>query len=454
MRYLIPLTLAVLALSAPPALAAPPANDNRVDAAQIGLGDTVKGTVVEATTEPNEAFGSCQGSDATVWYRFTPPSSGNVVVTFDAGGNLDATINVYERERSELTPVDCDDTDRKGAATLALSDLDSSHEYLIQVGKQVESDPGDFKLSVLVPSPPAEAPGKALPARGARDSVDRLLNPSDIYNRRLTAGTPYRVSLTTDGCTGITVTDPDGRDLVSRRCGGYALFTPDRTGRYLFTVDSGRRRGAQPYRLRAGRAREDDTTPGVFVGNYATVRGRVNGRLDSVDLYRFDVTRRSRLSLRVSGGPDLALLSEAGRRLASGDDIERALSAGRYYVAVRGAGKYRLHRVSRAITHSGTRFNGSTHATTAPGQTVDLALVVRPAVEGRGVITVERFDPLEGWQFLRRYRVTVSGGRGSVAFTPPSVGRYRARSSFLGSRTASASDTGLARLRVIAPLSE
>ncbi len=453
MRYLTPLTLVALALSATPALAAPPANDDRAAAQRLSLPANASGTLVDATLEPeSELFSSCADVDSSVWYRFTAPKSGNAVIELDAAGDLDAAVDVFKRERSEFTPVDCEKTRKDGTATLDLEDLEG--EYLVRVGKRRGSDPGDFRLRVAEPSPPAEAPGKALPGKGVRDSVDRLLNPSDIFNRRLRAGTPYRVSLSANGCTGITVTAPDGDEVVSRRCGGYELFTPERSGRYLFTVESGRRRGTQNYRLQTARARLDDTTPGVFIRNYAKVRGRVNGRLDSVDLYRFDVTRRSRLSLSVSGGPDLALLSEAGRRLDSGEDIERALSAGRYYVAVRGEGKYRLRRISRAITHSGTRFNDSTHATAGPGQTVSLALVVRPAVDGRGVITVERFDPLEGWQFLRRYQVRVSGGRGAVSFTPPSVGRYRARSEYLGSRSSSASSTGLARLRVIAPLSE
>lgn len=454
MPRLIAVTLAFLAVSATPALAAPPANDARANATRLSLPANENGTLTEATLEdPNsELFSVCADTDASVWYQFSAPRSGNAVIELDAGGDLDSVVDVFKRERSEFTPVDCERTGKDGRATLDLEDL--SGDYLIRIGKRTGSDPGDFGLRVAEPQPPAQAPGKALPRRGVRDSVDRLLNPSDIYNRRLQAGVPYRVALTVDGCTRLTVTGPDDSVLVDRRCGGYQLFTPKRSGRYLFEVTSGRRRGAQNYRLQAGRARQDDTTPGVFIRNYAKVRGKVNGRLDSVDLYRFDVTRRSRLTLRVSGGPDLALLGENGRRLDSGSDIERALSVGRYYVAVQGAGSYRLRRISRAITHSGTRFDGRTRRTVGPGQSVALTLNVRPAVDGRGVITVERFDPLEGWQFLRKYRVRVSGGRGGVTFTPPSVGRYRASSEYLGSRTSSASSTGLAFLRVIAPLSD
>lgn len=458
MRYPTAVALAVLAFSAAPAAAAPPPNDQRAAASPITLGDTVGGTVRDATIDFTEPQPSCAGASATVYYRFTPPPSGSVVVTLDAGGDLDAAVTVFLRERSELTEIGCDRTDKEGSATLALDDLDPEAEYVVQVAQRGGSDPGDFRVGVLVPSPPAQAPGKPLPDAGVKDSVDRLLNRSDIYNRRLQAGVPYRVSLSkpeNGDCVSLIVSGRDGTE-ITRRCGGYVFFTPERSGRYLFTVQSGSKRGTRRYRLRAAVARRDDTTPGVFIRNYARVRGSVNGKIDSVDLYRFDVTRRSQLSLRVSGSPELTLLTEAGRPLSSGGDIEQALPPGRYFAAVRGKGGYRLRRISRVITRAGTRFNGRRSLTAAPGRTVSLSVFVRPAfaVDGRAVMRVERFDPLEGWQFLRRYRVQVVNGRTSVAFTPPSVGRYRASTSYLGSRTAAPSDTGLARLRVVGPLED
>jgi hypothetical protein len=63
-------------------------------------------------------------------------------------------------------------------------------------------------------------------------------------------------------------------------------------------------------------------------------------------------------------------------------------------------------------------------------------------------IFVDRFDPLEGWQFARRYRVHASGGHASVGFTPPGVGRYRARADFRGTGSASPSGTGYTTLLV------
>src|SRR3954451_7580517 len=90
---------AVLVLgSAAPALAAPPGNDNRSDAQLINPPATVDGTVKGATVEQFEPGGGfCEGGDASVWYRFTAPARGSVIVQLDAGGDLDATVDVFQR---------------------------------------------------------------------------------------------------------------------------------------------------------------------------------------------------------------------------------------------------------------------------------------------------------------------------------------------------------------------
>lgn len=91
------------------------------------------------------------------------------------------------------------------------------------------------------------------------------------------AGGPQHagVNLASDFCTSLTVFPPGTKsfadDPVRRmRCGGYGLFTPDRSGRYVFLVQAGRSRDVQRYRLQVEPARADDTTPGVFIRNHAT----------------------------------------------------------------------------------------------------------------------------------------------------------------------------------------
>lgn len=195
------------------------------------------------------------------------------------------------------------------------------------------------------------------------------------------------------------------------------------------------------------------------------MRGAVRSTgVDVLDLYRFDVVRRSDLDLRLGAASgkrfDLQLLTDRGRRLecacggSGGAAIRTRLRAGRYFAVVRarsGAGRYRLRRVSRTITRVGVGFGRDV---VAPGRAVVLGVRVRPGVSGSVRVLLQRFDPLAGWQFLRSSRLQASGGSARLPFAPPAVGRYRARVDFLGTRTASPSESGcgFSYLRVSGPL--
>ena len=64
--------LVAFGLLAPAAQAAPPGNDDRGSAQALAVPSTVRGTTVDATTEPNEPF-SCGGPPAnSVWYSIAP----------------------------------------------------------------------------------------------------------------------------------------------------------------------------------------------------------------------------------------------------------------------------------------------------------------------------------------------------------------------------------------------
>jgi hypothetical protein len=90
-----------------------------------------------------------------------------------------------------------------------------------------------------------------------------------------------------------------------------------------------------------------------------------------------------------------------------------------------------------------------------PGTTATIGVNVAPGEPGPVKIRIERFDPVFGWQFFRASRVRAdSGGDAALAFRPPSVGRYRMRANFIGTRAASPSRSGYAELRVQAPLEE
>jgi len=68
-------------------------------------------------------------------------------------------------------------------------------------------------------------------------------------------------------------------------------------------------------------------------------------------------------------------------------------------------------------------------------------------------IQVDRFDPLDGWQFFRLFPVHASAdGSATVTWTPPTVGRWRAHAVFFGTHKASPSQSAYAHLLVAGPL--
>lgn len=224
----------------------------------------------------------------------------------------------------------------------------------------------------------------------------------------------------------------------------------------------------QRYHVQVARALGDDTSPGRPLRNDVRIRGALRGsRADVVDLYRFDVTSRSELTLSLASGMDsvdLQLLNDRGRRVtcdcgASGDaQVRTRLRPGRFFAVVRArgssGGRYTLHRLSRTITRTKTTFANVRHAHIGPGASATLRVSVSPDATGPAAVTIERFDPLAGWQFFSLRRVRVSGGVGGFNFSPPSVGRWRARSQFLGTRRFGPSQGDTATLLVAGPLQQ
>jgi len=463
-----------LLLSAGPALAAPPANDAQAAAQALTLPADVAGTTVESTVEPAEPFGACGSSRGTVWYAFTAPAAERVVARLQAEGDLDAQISVFLRQRSQTQQVDCDQTDAQGLAQVTFTTR-AGASYLVRVEQRFNSVAGTFRLNVFRPQPAPRAPGARLSAGVARGTVDSAENLADAYSTRLRAGQSYRVNLAARGdeCTRLAIFAPGTRSFSgaspvrSAPCSGYLLFTPDESGTYSFLVSSAPRSHVrQPYRLGVAAAGRDDTSPGRDLSNFARVGGALNaGGDDVVDLYRFDVTSTSELTLNLStrGEPefDLILLNDRGRRIScecsdSGSlELQRRLRQGRYFAAVRarrGArGRYTLRRVSRTITRTSVAL-GAGAGQVSPGSAVTVAVRIRPAVSGPVTVVIERFDPLEGWQFLRRARVRATNGRATASFRPQGAGRYRARATFDGTLGAASSRSGLSSVLVAGPL--
>jgi hypothetical protein len=287
----------------------------------------------------------------------------------------------------------------------------------------------------------------------------------------MAAGTTYRVNVAAASCVDVALYAPVTRSfanatpMASSGCGGYLMFTPSAGagGRYSLLVRAQPRRdGEQRYHLQAAPVGADDTSPGLALPNLTTVRGSLRGtQVDAVDLFHFSVAERSALDLSLdytgSGTAEVVLLTDLGGPLGRSDtEVSRQISPGRYFAAVRtrtgGSGRYTLRRVSRTITRTGTTIDGTGRADSVPGQAVSIAASVTPAVSGPVTFTIERFDPLAGWQFAREVRTTASAGRAQISFSPPSEGRWRAMARFTGTRTAAPSQSGFATLLTAPPL--
>lgn len=468
----------LLALSAAPAGAQdPPANDDRADARSLpALPASIEGTTVESTVEDQEPGLSCAGTPlGTVWYEITAPAKARIVVRLAAQGKLDAVLDVYSRNRSQIAPMSCDMTDSDGVAAVSIN-ADGKSSYLIRVSQRANSAAGGFRLDAFVPAPPPAPPGAQLPSRGALRRLDALSNPADAWSAGLLDGVTYRVNLahSPNQCVGLSVFSPGTTTFASqptyiRGCGGYFLLTPGpgRGGRWSFLVEARASRGQQSYRLQVGPAGPDDLTPGNPLGNGATARGLLEGgRLNKLDVYRFDVRSRSHVVIKLATGKrngfDLQLLTASGTRIrcACGgrgrEEIRKGLRRGRYLIVVRARhranGSYTLWRRARAITATRLAVNGHRRTRVKEGSAVRIGVKVRPAVAGPVSLIIDRFDPLSGWHFRRRIRTTVRKGTASVRFTPPTSGTWRVYAVYRGTSVSSPSSSRHARIRVVAPL--
>ena len=458
------LVLSSLLIAAPAARAAPPPNDARAAAQPLELPANVQGTTSAATREEDEPPG-CAPTAGSVWYGFSVDDAQQVLVALDAGGDMDATVEVFARSRSQLQSLGCVTTNRRGEATLDI-DAVAGQPYLLRIAPLENSVEERFRLRVVAPDAPARAPGDRLPDAGTSGALDRFANGDDAWAIQMSKGRTYRINLVTrgSGCVrGELYAPGEFRDASEKRlaCDDHVVYTPRRSGTYTVLLNAPRgSRDRLTYRLRAGLAGRDDSAPGVPLADDRRVRGTLAGdELDALDLYRFTIARRADLRLRLDSGADfdMRLMTATGNRLgAATDELVRRLRPGRYYVALRArdgaAGRYTLSRLARTITRARMTVDGQRHRTLAPGQTASLALRVTPPVAGGATLVVERYDPIEGWLYFVTYRPDVVGTEATVAFRPPFVGRWRVTGAYDGTRKSSPSNGGTARFDVLEPL--
>jgi hypothetical protein len=450
-----------------------PANDNQADAQAIhGLPATIAGTTVGATTDAG-APGSesrCGSTAASVWYSLRSATAQRVAVNLAASGALEATVDVYHLVRSQLSSVACDRTEAKGKTALSFN-ASKNGVYLIRVAALTGSQLAPFTLEVFLPTPAARPPGSPLPAGGVSGHVDPIQNVNAAYAVTLRSGVSYLINLASGhggGCVDGRLYPPgtrsfeEGSPAVLRiNCRGYRLFTPGpgQGGRYSFEV-SPQDRGVKRFHLQVARANSSETAPGLALGNYAHGRGRLDGRgVQVLRLYRMDVASHSNLTLRLKAAAsadfNVQLRNVNGHVIACACDgggsqtLQQQLKPGRYYAVVsvhdNSSGNFTLVRESRTITTTRLSFGAATvHA----GQSSAIAVKVSPGASGPVTVDIERFDPVFGWQFDHESHAFVHGGSATVQFSPPTVGRWRAKASYAGSRTFSPSAVGFSYLLV------
>jgi hypothetical protein len=475
---LVPAAVAATLAAVPVALS-DPSNDGRDDATLLkGSSQLLSGTTRDAHADDGESS-ACGDTDHSVWYRYDAKKTQRIVAKLAAGGDLDATLDAFVRERSEQTPLTCDASDHNGRAAVAFTAV-KGQSYLLRVAQRSGSTSGDFRLRVAA-APGARLPGAPLPDGGISGSLDRVGRTQQVWSTRMAQGRRYRVRLLHSGagCLRASVyragRGPSSGEALARiGCDGYGLFTP-RPGQgtrfSIFVFAAGGVRGQQRYHLQAAPAGQDDSAPGKFVANYGRVHGRLDGgSVDAVDLFRFDVTRRSALFLGLRtpdrrAAIDLVLLDPFGNVVRCACDgtgnarLVKGLRPGRYFIAARARGgaaaPYTLLRASRTITKTTLRVDGGGQALLTPGQAATVTVRTEPVADGPVTVTFEQFDPLSGWQYVRRVQATAHAGEATVRFTPSSQGRWRATAAFRGTRgTAPSEAPGFVRMVVAAPLHE
>jgi hypothetical protein len=465
--------------STPPA-PSPPANDTLAGAQAIHtLPASINGTTVGATTEAGERESTCGvPTGASVWYSLRLTSAQRVGLDLAAGGELDATIDVYHAVRSQLVSVGCQQTEGHGKASFTFKAAKNGL-YEIKVAALQNSQLAPFSLEVFLPTPAVQPPGPPLPSDGINGQVDRIQNINAAYSLTLHSGISYMISLaneTEHGCVSGALFGPgtssfggeeeeggSSGGLLHLQCGGYRLFTPGpgEGGRYSFNITPLlSHRGIQRFHLQIAPAGPDETAPGLTLGNYARASGYLSGRsVQVLRLYRMEVTSHSNLTLKLSARQSaefkLQLRNQNGNVIecdcegSGSQTLAHQLQPGTYYavVAVRNSssGSFTLERESRTITATSISFS-STKA--APGQGLDIDVKVAPAGSGPVSVEIERFDPVFGWQFYREEHAFVSSGLASIPFTPPAVGSWRAKATYEGSRTDSPSAVGFTYLSV------
>ena len=445
-----------LAVSAPER----PDNDELAGATPIPLlPATVSGSTVGATRDIGDP--SCAGGGGTVWYRFHRGVDGRLVARLQAGADLEAIVCVVEKVRSQLRPLTSRRTDDNGTAAFDFDGKAGSNYYVV-VGQRSSSEPGPFKLTLIAPEKPPVPPGVAMSLNGGRGRLDPLQNPADAWSVKMERGKTYRFGVLNNfgRCVSVSIYPTTTRSfeeatpVASTECGRTWFFTPgpDGGGTYpVLVTAAGETTG---YRLLIRLAKPDDIGPGALLRSGERRSESVSNE-DPLDLYRFDVTGRSDVRVKVDATKELGikLLDGSGRSLHSGErgvELVRVLAPGTYYVALtpgEHSARYRIRVLVREVTQTVITADGKPTAKVKPGAVVQLETTTTP-VPGAGTTRVQAdfFDvATREWVFRKSWDVPAGS---TIPFAPDAVGRWRFRATFHGTQSASPSRSDYANVVV------
>lgn len=458
--------------------AAIPASHNTIPsgAKHVGVAPlTVRGTTSTKGANAGDPANDCGPVRRADWYVVRASRRAPMVARLVARGELDAAIAVYRIVRSQRTPLGCARTNRQGQARVAWYGF-TQDPFLIGVAGRVGSAAGDYDLNVSVAERAPRPPGEALPAGGAAETINGVLDSADAWAVTMARGVTYRINVASRAhCLTLELYRPGtyafhpAKAVERYSCAGYVLFTPgiDGGGTYSLVVrDEHDKPLNHYYRLEVAPVAADDMAPGVKLTNGEFVKGSIFGRgIDTVDLYRFDVPRENELATldlrqKPTVGLDLLLLNETGRRMACActgkgrQALREHIPAGRYYAAVRSrsksSGAYDLQLFVRDVTATSVLAGGTSFTEVPPATPVTITVSVSSASHGGPVrLEIDQFDPLAGWHFSKVIPGQVGAdGTFVTQWVPPAVGHWRAKARFVGTPFSSFSESGYARIHV------
>lgn len=216
-----------LCISTPPP---PPANDlicNAITLTVDGASDCQNTQSATSANDPS-SMNNCSTPNNTVWYKFTPSTQGQKMITMTTpatGDPLDAWVFMYtigsDCSAPSYTQIDFPDGCQQGSggtngstASFLTASLDAGTEYYIVIDG-VGGDYGSFCINVATPpNPPSSCATLLTPANTA---VNVVANPYPVFTWNAVPGaTGYRFYLGEDVANASEITSgPDTTVSIS-----------------------------------------------------------------------------------------------------------------------------------------------------------------------------------------------------------------------------------------------